>query len=101
MSIKRIEDILGTPVEFSQNWEFSGVSSRTDAEKEDLAREALENKCKQWVDDRIREGKNIAYDHAQLIRVDNEGSETHQDWRGVRTHKCWGTGVGYLFVNMP
>src|SRR5215510_4395095 len=101
MQIKRIEDTLGTLVEFSQYWSFDGNRARTDAEKEDLAREALEGKCKQWVQDRKNEGKTIEFDHVQLIRNENQGSETEQSWDGTRKHKCWGTGVGYLFAQVP
>ena len=47
MAIIRIEDTLDDPVEYSAYWHFSGVRSRTDAEKGKLGEDALEAKCKQ------------------------------------------------------
>ena len=96
-NIHRFDDEFGDPVEFTQGWSFSGHRSRTDAEKEDLAREALDGKCRQFVLEKQAQGKNIDFDHSQLVRIDGGWSETEQSWTGERTHKCGGTAVGYLF----
>jgi hypothetical protein len=100
MALRRVDDFLGNPVEFTQGWSFSGVESRSDAEKDELARQALEGKCRQWVLERQAAGQALQFDHVQLIANRNGWSDTDQDWRGVRTHKCGGLGVGYLFVNV-
>ena len=99
MTITRLEDAFGDPVELNQSWEFSGVRARTDAEKEVLAIDALEAKCKQLVLERKAAGKDITFDHTQLIRIDNEWSDTNADWMGVRTTRCGGIAVGYLFYS--
>ena len=100
MALRRVEDFLGNPVEFTQGWNFSGVAARSDAEKNELARQAVEAKAKQWVIERKAAGQNLDYDHVQLVDNRSQGSETDQDLFGVRTHKCWGLGVGYVFVNV-
>ena len=100
MALRRVDDFLGNPVEFSQSWSFSGHSSRSDAEKNELARQAVEGKAKQWVLERKAAGQAIEFDHVQLIDNRNVWSDTETDWQGKTTHKCGGLGVGYLFVNV-
>jgi hypothetical protein len=100
MALRRVEDFLGNPVEFTEGWGFSGVASRSDAEKDGLAKDALEVKCQKWVMERRAAGQNITYDHIQLVHNVNQWSKTKTDMWGARTHECGGTGVAYLFVNV-
>lgn len=65
-----------------------------------LARDALEAKCRAWVQDQRNRGITVEFDHVELIANRDQGSKTHQKVDGTRTHKCWGTGVGYLFVQV-
>ena len=99
-SINRVEDSFGRPVEFKRTWRFEGHRSRSDAEKEDLAREALEAEGQAYVNDARSEGVAVEFDHVQLTANADQGSDTQSGPSGVRSHKCWGTGVGYLFVRV-
>jgi hypothetical protein len=98
MAIKRVEDLFGRPVEFKREWRFEGHRARTDAEKEDLAREALDAEGKVYVEKARADGVSVEFDHTQLTAVTGEGGDTTQSPSGERHHKCWGTGVGYVFV---
>jgi|GEM_PF-1604649 len=100
MAIRRVEDFLGNAVEFPEGWFFSGVRARSNAEKDALAREAVEARCKQWVLEKKAEGQSLDYDHIDLIANRNQDSDTDHAPNGVRTHRCWGTGVAHLFVNV-
>lgn len=97
--IKRVEDTFGRPVEFKRAWHFSGHRSRSDAEKEDLARDALSTEGRDYVNRARDEGiRGIAFDHVQLTGNEDQGSDTNQSWDGTRSHRAWGTAVGYVFV---
>lgn len=100
MALRRVDDFLGNPVEFTQGWSFEGHASRSDAEKDDLARQSVEGKCKQWVLERKAAGQTLEFNHVQLVANRDQWSDTTQDWQGVRKHKCGGLGVGYLFVDV-
>lgn len=51
-----------------------------------------------YVDKARADVVSVEFDHAQLKANADQGSETDQSPTGVRSHKCWGTGVGYVFV---
>jgi|694.fasta_scaffold70549_2 hypothetical protein len=94
----RVEDSFGEPVEFKAYWEFSGHEARSDAEKNQLAEGALVAEGHRYVEKRRAAGKQIAFDHVQIVRHESQGSKTKKSWDGTRTHKCWGTVFGYVFV---
>ena len=63
-----------------------------------MAREALEAEGRVYVDKARADGVSVEFDHAQLTANADQGSEADQSPTGVCSHKCWGTGVGYVFV---
>ena len=100
MTLRRVEDFLGNPIEYAQAWSFSGVESLSDDEKDALAKEAVEGKAKQWVQERNAAGQAMEFDHVELVANRNTGGEIHTILDGKRTHRCWGTGIGYLYIKV-
>lgn len=101
MPVKQVTDMFGRPLVIQRGWYFEGHRSRSDDEKNALARAALVEEGKEWVQTVRAEGNNVKFDHVELIGNENQGSDTSQSWDGTRRHKCWGTGIGHLFVDMP
>lgn len=102
MALKRSEDSFGDPIEYAAGWQWSGHSSRSDAEKDELARAALEAVCKQEVLKKRANGRDLQFDHVQLVRNENLHSSTHKNpFTGETTASASGTGVGYMFYTIP
>jgi hypothetical protein len=89
-------DMFGVPVEIMANWSFKGHRSRSGAEKQKLAEQALETEGRKICKDR-----GLDYVAIRYLRMENSGSDTKQSWDGKRSHKCWGTGVGHLVIRKP
>lgn len=101
MTIRRVDDMFGNPVEYSAAWSFSGHEARSNAEKDELARSALESHGKQVVLELRARGNAIEFDHVQLTQNKDQRSTTRKNpVTGERTHNSSGTGVGHLFVKV-
>jgi len=101
MQIKRVEDQFGRPVLFKRSWNYEGHESLSNDEKNQRAEHAVAAEGQLYVNGLRGEGVIVEFDHAQLVRDENEKSDTHQDMTGVRTSSASGTGVGYVFVRVP
>lgn len=97
MAVKQATDSFGRPLLLEEGWYFKGHRSRSNAEKDELARAALEREGKEWVQKAINDGVRITFHHVDLTENANQGSDTSQSWDGRRKHKCWGTARGHVY----
>lgn len=90
-------------VAIEADWRFSGVESRTDNERRELARQALEVKAKQMVDaaNALPFGQRVELAGVEVREMLGGWSETHKDpWTGKRTHKCGGVAKGVALIKL-
>lgn len=98
MAVTQAKDSFGRPMLLEEGWYFSGHRSRSDAEKAELARAALEREGREWVDQVVKDGvASITFHHVELVENANQGSDTKKSWDGRRKHKCWGTAIGHVY----